>query len=179
MSDLYTTSKGRFRIQNVLPKSWVSKRYENKLRATVRKGSKTLDRLVPGWFGSKVIKLDKLDLRSSCNCVFGQVESAISGEKATLDLSGLIRVGYNEGYLVGNDTPADVANVLSVFEEDEYGYTYASVDEFGTQRDIDRSYQDLEVGTSDLAFAILQDEWEKQITKRREEAKYGAKKVLV
>jgi hypothetical protein len=126
---------------------------ERTIRSNARKGARALDKHVPGWWHQRNIKLTRLDLTNGCECVYGQLDQAdfVWKDGELCDALRYVEHELNRpGYCPAYDGNQRVAFVSA---EADDGVDFELID-----------------ATRDAEWAVLQDEWEKQIRIRRRAA---------
>lgn len=130
---------------------------ESKIRANARRGARALDKISPNWFKQQKLSLRKLDMRSSCECVWGQLAHGTESQNEAFFSAYTGSVG-TPGY-----TPQyDKDNIKTCHFNDVPYNVWTDLTE-----EARKEYEDIE----EAEWAILQDEWEKQIRLRRNAAR--------
>ena len=153
-------------------------RAEQKIRKVVREGAKVLDQVLPEWYTTRFIKLSNLALEDSCKCVYGQLEDAVLANDIEFDKFHIDIVNRILGSeLYDESTPA--YHVIDSFETSDFGYTppdeattaiFKALNKDKKVAEGSRGYWRVHDEADNVAYAILQDEWEQQIRSRRGKA---------
>lgn len=125
------------------------KAVERHIRANARRGARQLDAISKDWFRQSNISLTRLDLSDGCNCVWGQLENG-----PISDLPGF--------------EPYGDANIQHIYAR--AGFLPGFTGDPGSLHNRPPASGDGSDHVKEAEWAVLQDEWEKQIRLRRRNA---------
>ncbi len=174
----------KFRFKKVKTKKGdaiVTADAEKRIRKSARVGAQTLDKVFPKWFKQQYIALKDLELADAQCCVYGQLSNAAYDHKmdladADVITKALVKAGVPTS--VSRPDGLDITDASDLFggimHEEAVGYTYdeQSWDVLNDlHEELEAKGLTVKLYKETAAFAVLQDEWEKQIRARREKAK--------